>query len=288
MLQQRTTTALALMLVCALLASCNRQSGTDDRKASAPASSAIEGKLHLTGSSTISPLMLEIARRFQVLHPKVEINVEMGGSARGISDARDGKADIGMVSRVITDQEQDLKGFPVARDGLGLIVHKDNPVTTLTAAQITDIFSGRIKNWSKVGGASAPIIVINREDGRGSVELFTHHFKIKYSEIRAQAVIGDNSLVVDAVAAQPNAISLMSVVEAESNVKAGVPIKLVSLDGVAATRANILTGNYPAARPLTLVTRGLPRGLAKSFVEYSLSSQVVDIVEKMGFVPYQE
>ena len=94
--------------------------------------------------------------------------------------------------------------------------------------------------------------------------------------------------MIDAVAAEPNAISIMSVVAAESKAKAYGSIKLVSLDGVAATRANILTGNYPLARPLTLVTRGLPRGLAENFIEYSLSPQVIDIVEHMGFVPYQE
>jgi phosphate transport system substrate-binding protein len=288
MCQKRKKTPLALILICILLASCNRDSATGDEKTSAPANSGIEGKLHLTGSSITAPLISEIAKRYQALHPKVEIEVEMGGSARGLSDARNGNADIGMVSRVMTDKEQDVKGFPIARDGLGLVVNKDNPVTTLTEAQISDIFTGRIKNWSKVGGRSTPIILINREDGRGSVDLFTQHFKLAYSEIPAQAVIGDNALVIDAVAAQPNAISYMSVITAESNAKAGGSVKLISLDGIAATRANILTGNYPLARPLTLVTRGLPRGLAESFIEYSLSAQVVDIVENMGFVPYQE
>jgi phosphate transport system substrate-binding protein len=218
----------------------------------------------------------------------VEINVEMGGSARGLSDTRDGKADVGMVSRVMTDNERDLKGFPIARDGLGLVVHKGNPVSALTSNQIVGIFTGRITNWSKVGGQNAPIIVINREDGRGSTDLFTQHFKLQYREIRAQAVIGDDVPVINAVAARPNAISMMSVIAAEIKANAGASIKLVSLDGVAATRANILTGNYPLVRPLTLVTRGLPRGLAERFIEYSLSPQVVDIVENMGYVPYQE
>jgi phosphate transport system substrate-binding protein len=285
MLQKRTT--IALLLACALLTACNRKNATDHENA-APDGSAMEGRLHLTGSSTAAPLMAEIARRFQTLHPKVAINIEMGGSARGISDVRDGKADIGMVSRVVADKEQDLKGFPVARDGLGLLVHKDNPVTTLTATQVTGIFTGRIKNWGKVGGANAPIVVINRDEGRGFIELFTAYFKIKYSEMKRQTILGDNSPVFDAVAARPNAISLVSVVAAENQAKAGVPVKLVALDGVAATRSNILSGNYPLARPLTLVTRGLPAGLVEDFIEFSLSPQAVDIIETMGFVPYLE
>lgn len=288
--QKHKKAALTLILACILLASCNRDGATgDDHVSSAPARAEIEGTLHLTGSSTGAPLLSEIARRFQTLHPKVEIKVEMGGSARGIRDVRDGKADIGMVSRVMTEREQDLKGFPIARDGLGVMVHGDNPVTALTTAQITDIFTGRIKNWREVGGRNARIVVINRADGRGSIELFKEHFKLRYSDIQSQIVLGaDNPAVIDAVAAQPDSVSIMSVIAAENKEKTGGLIKLVAVDGVAATRASILTGNYPLSRPLTLVTRELPSGLLKNFIEYSLSAQVVDIVEKVGFVPYQE
>lgn len=282
------TTALALLLACTLLVSCERESANGAMQTALPVSSGIEGKLLVTGSSSAMPLITEIAKRFQALHPRVEIKIQTGGSGRGVSDVRDGKADIGMVSRVFTDDEQDLKGFPIARDGGGLMVHRDNVITSLSAAQVSDIFSGKIKNWSKVGGANAPIMVINRDEGRGMVDLFTHYFKIKYSDIRAQQVIGEHSLASAAVATHPNAISLVSVILAESEAKAGAPIKLVALDGVAASRANILTGDYPLARPLALVTRDLPRGISKTFIEYALSPQVVDIVENMGFVPYQE
>lgn len=286
MLQLKTRTGVALMLICTLLSACDRESASGNAPLSAGAS--VEGKLHLSGSSSAMPLMTEIANRFQSLHPKVEIRIDTGGSGRGISDVRDGTADIGMVSRVLTEQEQDLKGFPFARDSGGLMVHKDNPVTTLTAVQVADIFTGKIKNWNKVGGANAPIVVVNREEGRGLVDLFTHYFKIRYEDIRAQAVIGEHALASAAVASQPNAIGLVSAILAENESKAGVPVKVIALDGVAATRANILAGDYPLARPLILVTRTLPSGLAKTFIEYSLSLQVVDIVEKMGFVPYQE
>lgn len=286
-LQLRRFITLTLIGACTLLGACDRESATYGGKASADSVPRIEGKLHLTGSTVTAPLMLEIAKRFHELHPNVNINIEMGSSERGLSDLIAGKSDIGMVARVITDKEQGLKGFPIARDGVGLIVHKNNPVTTLTVAQTADIFSGRIKNWSKVGGANAPILVINREEGRGLAKLFTSYFKLNYSEIQAETVfIGD--FVSDAVVAKPNGISYISIVVAEKKIKEGAPVKLVALDGIAATRKNVMTGDYRLARPLTLVTRGLPTGLVKSFIEYSLSQQVVDIVEKMGYIPYQE
>ncbi|MDB5989369.1 MAG: transporter substrate-binding protein [Herbaspirillum sp.] len=288
--QKHKKTTLMLTLACILLAACDRESASSNEQASSPPASAdIEGSLHLTGSNKGAALMSKIAKRFQALHPKVEIKIEMGGSPRGISDVRDGKADIAMVSRVLSDQEQDLKGFPIARDGIGMIVHRANPVTMLTSAQVSAIFTGRIKNWREVGGRNAPIVVIGREDGRSSIELFKEHFKLRYSEIQSKIILGaDNPTVINAVAAQPDAISIMSVITAENQQQAGALIKIVDLDGVAVTRAGILTGNYPLSNPFSLATRGLPTGLRKTFIEYCLSAQVVDIIENMGFIPYQE
>src|SRR3990170_5604692 len=76
------------------------------------------GRLLLTGSSTMAPLMKKLAARFETLHPGTRVEVQGGGSGRGISDAREGKADIGMCSRALTDHEKDLYGFPIARDGV--------------------------------------------------------------------------------------------------------------------------------------------------------------------------
>lgn len=286
----RIIASLAALMLSISLVGCDQQSAADqdNRVAIAPAGADMAGHLQLTGSSTTAALMQSIALRYQTLHPNVSITVEMGGAERGINDARNNKADIGMVSRLITDKDQYIKGFPVARDGAGFVVHKNNPVTSLSSAQIVGIFSGRIVNWKMVGGRDAPIVVFKRDEGRGTIAIFTHYFKLSYAAMKAQAIVGENADVIAAVVAQPNAICLISVIVAENDSRSGVPIKLIALNGIAATHANILNGDYPLARPLTLVTRGLPIGLAKNFIAYSLSPQVADIVEQMGFVPYQE
>ena len=84
----------------------------------------------------------------------------MGGSGRGISDARQGKADIGMVSRAPGESERDLSGLPIARDGVAIIGHKDNPVSALSDRQLLDIYSGKIANWRQVGGRDALLHVL--------------------------------------------------------------------------------------------------------------------------------
>ena len=90
--------------------------------ASAPTTGAARppaGKLILTGSSTIAPLASEIAKKFESAHPGVRVDVQSGGSSRGIGDARQGVADIGMVSRALKEDESDLKGYTIALQVFG-------------------------------------------------------------------------------------------------------------------------------------------------------------------------
>src|SRR5688500_19203568 len=88
---------------------------------------AASQKLVVTGASTIAPLASEIARRFESLHPGIRVDVQTGGSSRGINDARRGIADIGMVSRALKPEEKDLQAQAIAWDGGGIILHADNP-----------------------------------------------------------------------------------------------------------------------------------------------------------------
>ncbi|MFS8980509.1 phosphate ABC transporter substrate-binding protein [Cupriavidus necator] len=251
-----------------------------------PSTQCPAGRLLLTGSSTMAPLMTAVARRFGAIYPGVCIEVQTGGSGRGVSDARQGKADIGMAARILAESEGNLYGFPIARDGVAVIVHKDNPVRTLDVRQLVDIFTGKVTNWAQVGGRNVPIQLLAGEASRGSSELFVHYLSIKYEDIRLQRVVGDNALRIKAIAEAPGAVVYVSVGEAERNAKAGVPIKLLPVAGVEATSQNVRQGSFPISRPLTLVTRGLPNGLVKKFVEFSLSSQVTDLVIAYDFIPY--
>jgi phosphate transport system substrate-binding protein len=250
------------------------------------AADAATGHLLITGSSTTAPLVSAIARRFQAQHPGVSIEVQAGGSGRGLADARQGKADIGMVSRALGEAEKDLVGLPIARDGVAVVVHRDNPVRSLSDAQVVGIYTGKLTNWKQVGGRAAPILTAVAEEKRSSTELFDHYFHLTRDAIKAQRTVGDNALRIKLLAENPDAILYMSVGEAERSALAGVPIRPLPAGGVAATSRNIRNGNFPISRPLTLVTRGEPSGLTKVFIEYCVSSQVTDLVIAHDFVPY--
>lgn len=243
-------------------------------------------RLLLTGSTTMAPLLAEVAKRFQALHREIQIEVQMGGSGRGISDARAGKADIGMVSRNLGEAERDLYGVPIARDGVAVIVHRDNPISSLRTPQLIDIYAGKVSNWQQVGGRDATMRVLAGSRDAGSTELFSHYLKLPYDQIKAAQRVAANAERIAAVAADAQAIIWVSVGEAEREILKGVPVKLLAVGGVAASSRNVRSGNYPISRPLTLVTRGTPTGAVRAFIEFCVSSQITDLIVAFDFVPY--
>jgi phosphate transport system substrate-binding protein len=270
-----------------LLAACLGCTGIHAAERSpAKASEPLTGKLVIVGSSTMAPMMLQVARRFMAMRPSTQIEVRSAGSGAGIDDVIKGKADIGMISRALTDIESGLFSFAIARDGICVIVHKDNPVGSLTNRQVSDIYTGKIGNWNAVGGKDAPVGALSPGGGAATAEVFTSFFDIRPADLKAGKFAGNNQERIAAIAANPNGITYVSVGAARHQANLGAAIKLLPTNGVAATAKNIRSGDFPISRPLLLLTKGLPTGLAKDFIAFTLSSQVTDLVIQYEFVPY--
>ena len=252
------------------------------------ASTAPQRKLTVAGSSLLAPLVSDVARRFERMHSGVKIDVRPGGSGQGVAELRSGSADIGMVSRALINSERDLFPFHIARDGLAVVVHRDNPVKSINALQLTELLRGRLVNWKALGGRDAPVILAWRSKGQGSVEFILEHLNLSREQIGPHRVVIENADAIRFAAGNPNAVTLASVGDSERSAHANVAIKLLAYDGVAASNRNLQNRSYALSRPLTLLTRLPPEGLQKQFLDYALSAQVVDLQVKNGFVPYQE
>lgn len=250
-----------------------------------PLAFAADDRLVLTGSSTMAPLALEIGKRFEQRNPGVRVDVQAGGSSRGIADTRAGLADIGMVSRALRRQENDLVPYAIALDGVGIILHRDNPVASLSDGQIRAIYTGRIANWREVGGRDVPVTVVNKAEGRATLEVFLRHFGLKNSAVEPDVVIGDNQQGIKTVAGNPGAIGYVSIGTAGFEAARGTPVKLLPLEGIAASVENLRDGSFPASRPLNLVTRTAPPPLARRFIDFAQSEATDDIVRGQYFIP---
>lgn len=272
----RTLTLLAILAAAAAAIFFFQSSSSEDGE---------KTRLTLTGSSTIAPLALEIAKRYEEQNGTVRIDVETGGSSRGMADARKGLADIGMVSRSLKADEADLTGHLLARDGVGIIVHASNPIEAITGAEVVSIYKREITSWETLGGPDARIILIHKAEGRSTLEVFLDHFKLDNPSITPDVIVGDNEQGIKTVAANPSGIGYVSIGTAEVAIENGAAIKLVKLDGVEASTATVADGSFPMARELNLVTHGDISEKAAAFLAFAQSAEVDDLIKGQSFVP---
>jgi phosphate transport system substrate-binding protein len=246
---------------------------------------ADEQRVSVVGSSTIAPLMGEIARLHEQRQPGARVDVQTGGSTRGVVDVRAGVAHVGMVSRALKPDEADLQHLLLARDGLGVIVHRSNPVQTLSREQVAKVYRGELRNWRELGGPDLPITAVSKAEGRSTLEVFSGYFGVPYKEIKAQLVIGDNQQGIQAVASSPGAIGYVSIGSAEFEARQGVPIRLVAVDGHAPTTAAVASGQYPVVRELNLVFKGDAGPAVQALLKNAGSADAARLVEAQFFVP---
>jgi len=241
----------------------------------------------IRGSTTVLPIAQKTAEAYMDKHPNVDISVSGGGSSVGIQSVGEGIADIGMASRDLKDEEKtrypNLKPIVIAKDGIAIIVHPDNPVTNLTLEQIRGIYNGTYTNWKEVGGPDKEIVVINRDSASGTREFFWEHVMQKDDFVATALEKNSNGAVKQTVSQTPNAIGYVGLGYVDKSVKA-VKIKKEGTE-VEPTVENVLNGKYPIARSLYMITNGEPKGIVKDFIDFVLSEEGQRIVEEEGFVP---
>jgi len=260
---------------------------------------ALQGSLQIKGSDTMVNLCQAWAEAFMANHPKVTVAVTGGGSGTGIAALISGTCDLAAVSRKMTAKEIGLakaqKGEPqewtVALDGLAVVVHPDNPVKRSTVGQLSDLFTGKIRNWRELGGKDAAVVLLSREVNSGTHVYFKEHVLGKTADGHTREFAPDALLlpssqaIADEVAANPTAIGYYGM--GYLNPKNAVVAIAKTADGpyLAPSEESVRSGLYPISRPLLLYSRGVPQGLTKAFLDFILSSEGQQIVRRIDFVP---
>ncbi len=266
--------------------------GTASSATTAPAtagtfvSNGAKGKISITGSTTVLPIAQALAEAYQALNAGADIQVSGGGSGVGVQAAGGKTAEIGMSSRDVQDTEKakypDLKIIPMARDGIVMIVHPSNDLSSLTLAQIKDIYTGKATSWKDVGGKAQPIVVIGRDSASGTREFFNTKIMGTNATVSTMLEKNSNGGVKSSVAPNPGAIGYVGMGYVDATVKA-LNIS-VNGTGIPPTVNNVVTGYYPLSRQLFYLTSGDATGLAKDFIDFTLSPDGQKIVEEQGFV----
>jgi len=245
--------------------------------------------LQLEGSTTVGPIADAFAEYFKSIYPSLQITVKKTGSGDGAAALLDNRCDIANMSRFMKAKEFEnavsKSIFPVAHvvamDGVCVIVHPSNPVKKLTKAQVRDIYTGKIKNWSQVGGANMPIVVVSRDTSSGTYETF-HNLVTEKQEMASHVeYVNANPQAHARVRTTRGAIGYVGLGFVDSKVKA------LEIDGVMPSRKTIASGVYPVTRPLYMFTNGYPKlgSMTHKFCTFYLTERGQELIEEKGFVP---
>ncbi len=287
---QISCTFFLLLLVGMIVAGCARSS-----EASETAAQAIQNK----GSDTIVNLALAWAERYKVIHPEVSIAVTGGGSGTGITALINGTADLANASRQIKSEEVEsarANGIEpmehvIARDAIAIVVNPENPVNELTLQQISDIFSGKITNWTEVGGEDRPIVLLSRETNSGTHVYFLEEV-LRLGDKNNTTLFSPDTLLLPSsegigveVRQNPNAIGYDGLGYVTDDMKTLSVSVGPDLPYWPPTVETVNTGQYPIARDLYMYTAGEPAGQIKTYLDWILDSEAQQIVLELGFVP---
>ena len=231
--------------------------------------------IEVGGSTSVTPLMELFAGAYAKAKPAVKVNINPTGSGDGVNNAGV-LYQIGMSSRELTPAEKGkgLKEEVIAIDGIAVIVHRNNPVKSLTVEQIRDIFSGAITDWSQVTGGTkrGRIAVVSREAGSGTRGAFEEIIGLK--TLVAGATESTSTGAIKAgIAQNPDAIGYISLGSLDKTIKA------VDVGGVAASNRNVVRGTYKIARPFILIYRDTNlHAESKAFLDWMKSKQAQPII----------
>ncbi|MDL2316523.1 phosphate ABC transporter substrate-binding protein [Desulfovibrio sp. OttesenSCG-928-A18] len=242
----------------------------------------------ISGSTTVLPVMQKAGEAFMAANPGITLSISGGGSGSGIKALNDGLCQIAMSSRDIKKSELELGAkngvtavrTAIAVDALIPVVHPENPVKNLSAAQLKDIYAGRITNWKEVGGHDGKIVVVSRDTSSGTYETWEEIIMKKEKVTPAALLQASNGAVVQTVSANKRAIGYIGFGYLTDS------LKKLDVGGIEATPQTALAKQWPIARELYVFTNGKPEGAVKKVLEYLLDPQKGQkSVREVGYIP---
>ena len=253
-----------------------------DAPATSAAPTVLSGTVSTDGSTSMEKVIGALSEAFMEANSKVTVTYNPTGSGTGIQAVQEGRCDIGLSSRGLKDEEKasGLKETILAYDGIAVIVNPANPVEDLTLAQIADIYTGKITNWSELGGSDSEIVLIGREAGSGTRSGFEEIVEVK-DLCQYRQELSSTGDVIATVAQNPGAIGYASLASVKDTVKA------VKVEGVTPSEQSVRDGTYAIQRPFVLATRTDAKlsDAARAFFDYMTSGKANDIITAAGVVP---
>ncbi len=253
--------------------------------------------LRVSGSSTLQPLLDRVAGILENSSFGLVI-IEGGGTTMGIQDVIDGVSDVAAISRALhADEKMILSNTLIGFDAIAIVVNERNPLSEIGRADLVDVYSGSIDNWRLLADWSCPVVLVTKEEGRGTLAVFEAYsglYSNKGKDVSASMMISPKAIeagsdleVVTLVGGIPGAIGYVSYAVASVMRDKGMPIKILSLDGITPSAETIADASYSILRELNLAYIEMDARIA-ALVDYLLSSEGRALIAEQGFLAPSE
>jgi phosphate transport system substrate-binding protein len=256
-----------------------------------------QGFIQTKGSDTMVNAVQMVAEEFMKDYPHVFVAITGGGSGVGIASLINKTCDVATASREMKPKEIEMalkrsvqpKEIVVAHDGVAVIVNKSNPLDKLTIEDLHKIFTGEATNWKQFGGKDLHIVTLSREVSSGThmyfkeevIQLGKKDGKDEFS--KETLLLTSSQAIVEEVAGNEGAIGYLGMGYLSDRTKA----MLIGKDKgfYPPDVENVLKKTYPLSRPLFEYTNGVPQGIVKLFIDFTLSPMGQKQFVEAGFVP---
>nr|MBC7245714.1 phosphate ABC transporter substrate-binding protein [Chloroflexota bacterium] len=238
--------------------------------------------LRLSGSTSMQPLLRDLAAAYSERYEHVSFDFSAVGSFAGMEELRRGNADLALVARLLQpDEEYDtrtrkrlLAYTVIAQDGIAVVVNEGNPLRMLTLYQVRKIFEGQITNWAELGSPAGDILVISREDGSATREVFEELVMGGRRVTTTALIMPGSEAVRDYVATHGGAIGYLSMGYL------GTGIAALAIADALPNRQTVEDSSYPITRPFLLVSLPEPSAQVTAFMQFVRSPAGQAIVRR--------
>lgn len=228
------------------------------------------GNLIIVGNGPEQTIIEALARAFEKANPRAYVDILWDEDSNPSQLVKTGQAQIAVTGA----EDPALAATQIGWDGIGILVHLSNFTKEVTKQQVADIFSGKIKDWSELGGPETKILLIDRPRNQNVREAFETQLGIADKIPGSAKMIGaDEAVVKTVVGTLPplSAAAYISLSTGLSVVSGGVAVRLLPVDKVEPEVPTVKDGRYSLRRPLLLLSKKESNTLVEAFEKFARS-----------------
>ena len=267
-----------------LLAACITITGAH---AAFPASSRAQasGNLIVVGNGPEQTTIESLARAFEKANPRAYVDIVWDDHSKPVEMVKAGEAHMAVTGA----EDPALAAAQIAWDGIGILVHLSNFTKEVTKQQVADIYSGKVKEWSELGGPETKILLIDRPKNQNIRDAFERQLGIdgKIPD-NAKVIAKDDKVIKTVVGTLPpmSAVAYISLNQGLAVVTSGVAVRLLPVDKVEPEVPTVKDGRYPLRRPVLLLAKKDPNPIVDAFVQFAQSPAGRQIIGDT-YIPFE-